>query len=243
MIALREGLRNCSGDFTISLDCDLQDPPNFIAELVREYLRNPKIYDCVAGQRNNRESDNLFKRETARIYYWLAKRFISPNIIPNAADFRLITKNFRDELLKYAGSYPIYRILIPLSTNNIKVLNYVRDVRRHGESHYSFRRMVQLASLSFFYFSNLPMVLLNYLVYFSTLFNLSVIVFIFQARFFQSTVPGWSSTVLILSMSMLLIITLINIFGRYTYSNFLRSQGLPLIVTHIESRKDSNERY
>ena len=237
MLALREGLKVSQGDVTISLDCDLQDPPTFISDLVQEYLRIPTEVDCIVGQRKNRSVDSFAKRQTAKIYYWLAKKYISPNMVPDAADFRLLTCSFRKQLLNYIGPYPIYRVLIPLSTNKFKVLNYTRNSRSSGSSKYSITKMFQLAGLSFFYFSSLPIKILNYLVYLSMLFNLGIFFYILFARYKNLTVPGWSSTVFVLTFSMFLLIIFINIFGRYTYHNFLSSQGLPLSVVSSKSEE------
>ena len=49
MIALREGLKLSKGVFTISLDCDLQDPPEFISRLVQEYMESSNYIDCIIG--------------------------------------------------------------------------------------------------------------------------------------------------------------------------------------------------
>jgi dolichol-phosphate mannosyltransferase len=234
MIALREGYKLSKGEFTISLDCDLQDPPDFINELVQEYLVNSNNFDCIIGRRENRKVDSFVKKQTAKAYYWLARKFISSNIVQDAADYRLITNNFRNQLLNYIGPFPIYRVIVPLSTNRIKVLNYTRNVRFAGKSNYNYKKMFQLASLSFFYFSRLPLNILNALVIFSILFNLFILYYILYAYYFEMTVAGWSSNVFILSLSMLLVIVFINIFGKYTYHNFLTSQGLPLVTVSLE---------
>ena len=234
MIALREGLKLGKGVFTISLDCDLQDPPEFISKLVQEYMKSDNCIDCIIGKRENRVVDSFTKKHTAKAYYWLARKFISSNIVQDAADYRLITSNFRSQLLNYIGPYPIYRVLIPLSTNKLKVLNYTRNFRHAGKSKYNYKKMFQLASLSFFYFSRLPLNILNALVFFSISFNVFIFCYILYANYFAITVPGWSSNVFILSLSMLLVIIFINIFGKYTYHNFLTSQGLPLISVKEE---------
>jgi glycosyltransferase involved in cell wall biosynthesis len=243
MLALREGLKVSKGVFTISLDCDLQDPPIFISDLVNEYLSNPTDVDCIVGQRKDRRVDSFVKRQTAKIYYWLARKYISPNMVSHAADYRLITCNFRKQLLNYTGPYPIYRVLIPLSTDKLKVLNYSRNSRFSGSSKYSIKKMFQLAGLSFFYFSSLPLKILNYLVYFSVFFNMGIFFYILSAKYYNLTVPGWSSTVLVLSMSMLLLIIFVNIFGRYTYHNFLSSQGLPLFIISDKAEEVDIEKH
>lgn len=234
MIALREGLKLSRGIFTISLDCDLQDPPEFISKLVQEYMQSDNCVDCIIGKRENRAVDSFTKKQTAKAYYWLARKFISSNIVQDAADYRLITSNFRNQLLNYIGPYPIYRVLVPLSTDRLKVLNYTRNFRHAGKSKYNYKKMFQLASLSFFYFSRLPLNILNTLVFFSISFNVFIFCYILYANYFAITVPGWSSNVFILSLSMLLVIIFINIFGKYTYHNFLTSQGLPLISVKEE---------
>lgn len=239
MIALREGLKECDSDFSVSLDCDLQDPPIFIKELVENYLSNLENIDCVVGQRIERSLDSIFKRATATLYYWLVSYFISPKIVPHAADFRLVSRNLRNTLLSYSGKYPIYRILIPLTTEKINILNFSRRERYSGQTNYTFRKMINLAFLTFFYFSNFPLKILGLFFWFFLSTNIILSITVLSAFINSNVVPGWTSSILFQLYFITFFFFCFSIVARYSYELLLAAQGLPLVLSKVSSKEGS----
>ena len=84
-------------DITISMDCDGQDDINCAEQMVDEYLKGS---DIVFGVRNDRSTDSGFKRTTAEGYYALL-RAMGIEIIPNHADYRLMSSRVLDALAGY----------------------------------------------------------------------------------------------------------------------------------------------
>src|SRR3954470_18605971 len=74
--ALAAGLRSARGDYVVSIDADLQDPPETIGEMLAA-ARERKV-DVVYGVRSDRSTDTIFKRRTAGVYYWMMRRLIGP---------------------------------------------------------------------------------------------------------------------------------------------------------------------
>src|SRR5690348_131353 len=94
--ALRAGLKAAQGDYVVSIDADLQDPPEVIGEMLAA-ARSEKV-DVVYGVRSDRSTDTAFKRNTAGVYYWMMRRLVGPQVSDQAGDFRLMSRAVVDVL-------------------------------------------------------------------------------------------------------------------------------------------------
>ena len=89
-IALSAGLEHAEGNAVIPIDCDLQDPPSLIADMVDKWRSG---FDVVLAKRIDRDSDSAFKRWTSTAFYSLISRIAEIKIPPNVGDFRLLDRN------------------------------------------------------------------------------------------------------------------------------------------------------
>jgi polyisoprenyl-phosphate glycosyltransferase len=129
------GMRAAAGDAVVVMDCDLQDPPEVIADLV---LRWEEGYDVVYAQRRTRAGDSWAKKLWARMAYRVINRIAEVEIPENTGDFRLISRRVAEHVLSLDESHPYLRGLVPLvGFRQIGVL-YDRDARAAGRTHYHF---------------------------------------------------------------------------------------------------------
>lgn len=191
--ALWAGFEYCDGkcDCVISLDCDLQDDINLIDEFLQKFSCG---YEVIYGVRNNRDSDTLFKRKSAEMFYdFLA--FLGVNIIKNHADYRLISKRVLSRLLEFREVNLFLRGIIP--TIGFKSCNvyYTRVARVAGESKYPLFKMLSFALDGITNFSIKPLRLLSVLgggiCIISVIVGLWAVIAYLNGR----TVYGWTSTV------------------------------------------------
>lgn len=84
-------------DMIITIDADLQDDVNAIYKMVDKYHEG---FDVVYGVRNSRETDTFFKKHTALMYYKLMQK-MGVNLVPDSADYRLLSKRATESLLSY----------------------------------------------------------------------------------------------------------------------------------------------
>lgn len=239
MVALREGYKSSSGDLIITMDCDLQDPPEIINELISKFLQNPNNLDCVYGQRRDRQFDTWFKRNTAKFYYYLIHILVDHTINSDIADLRLITKNLKNKLLEYKGNYPIYRVLIPLTTHKVDSVLFDRNIRFAGKSKYDFKSMFKLASLTFFNFTDKPLRFLQKIFQIQIFFILIVLIFIFYSYITNNIVEGWTSLLGIIMLMYIGVMSVLFYVSKYVYLNYLQSQGIPLVM-HKKYNNTSN---
>ena len=88
--AISAGLAHARGDFVATLDADLQDPPEVIAEMLAVARRDG--VDVVYGVRADRSTDSAFKRGSARAFYRLIRRVSGTTAPADAGDFRLMSR-------------------------------------------------------------------------------------------------------------------------------------------------------
>src|ERR1700733_6108229 len=128
------GLEAASGDSVVVVDCDLQDPPELIPELVERWLEG---YDVVYAQRRTRAGETLPKRIVSHVGYRVIRRIADVEIPPNTGDFRLMSRRVVDNVVSLKEGHGFLRGLVGLvGFRQISVL-YDRDPRTSGSSKYN----------------------------------------------------------------------------------------------------------
>ncbi len=152
-VALTAGLDYASGDAVITMDCDFQDPPELIPEMIKKWQEGNQI---VYTRRKERK-DKFFKRITAKIYYKLLYKFSEFKIHGNIGDFRLLDKKVLSVLNSMREKTRYIRGMVPWLGFNYTILDYERPLRTHGETGYSFLQMFRLAMNGILSFSLAPL--------------------------------------------------------------------------------------
>ena len=128
-------------DITISIDADGQDDINAMDAMVDAYLDG---FEVVYGVRSSRETDTFFKRFTAQSFYrFLA--FLGAEVVYNHADYRLISAKVLQEFANFGEVNLFLRGLVPLVGFRSTTVEYVRNERMAGTSHYPLKKMIALA--------------------------------------------------------------------------------------------------
>jgi glycosyltransferase involved in cell wall biosynthesis len=128
------GLAASSGDAVVVIDCDLQDPPEVIAELVARWREG---FDVVYAQRRTREGETLPKRVVSALGYRLINRIAEVDIPPNTGDFRLMTRRVVDHVVALNEAHGFLRGLVALVGYQQTSVLYDRDAREAGDSKYN----------------------------------------------------------------------------------------------------------
>ncbi|MET7655967.1 MULTISPECIES: glycosyltransferase family 2 protein [unclassified Streptomyces] len=189
--ALTAGLDRAHGAYVVSIDADLQDPPEKIPEMLG--LARAESLDIVYGIRADRASDTGFKRWTAGLYYRLVRRLAGPSVPAQAGDFRLLSRAAVDALKALPDQQRVYRLLVPWLGFPSGEVTYERAPRPAGQSKYPLGRMIRLAVDSVTGFSAAPLRIATWLGGFAFLVCLALMIYTLSAHAFQHTVPGWTS--------------------------------------------------
>lgn len=191
--ALLAGLLSARGDVLVSLDADLQDDIDAIPRMLDEYERGA---DIVYGVRARRDTDTVFKRWTARAYYGLLRKF-GVDIVPDHADFRLMSRRSLDALRDFREVNLFLRGIIPMLGFRTAVVTYDRLSRFAGESKYPVLKMLALALNGIFSFSTVPLQWITVFGFILSAASMAIGIWALFIRFATNlAIPGWASTVI-----------------------------------------------
>jgi dolichol-phosphate mannosyltransferase len=235
--ALTAGLHRAFGQYVVSLDADLQDPPEKIPEMLT--LARTQKLDIVYGVRSDRSSDTVGKRSTASLYYRLMGRLSGVKIRANAGDFRLLSRATVDALKQLPERQPVYRLLVPWLGFPSGEVTYVRERRAAGRTKYPLRKMIALAADSVTNFSAAPLRLATWLGLLSFFFCLCMIIYVAVSYALDATVRGWASmiaTILFLGGAQLLCLGLV---GEYLGRLYSAVQGRPAYFIAYDSAEET----
>jgi dolichol-phosphate mannosyltransferase len=235
-VALTAGLHRALGGYVASIDADLQDPPEKIADMLR--LARAEDLDIVYGVRADRGTDGALKRWTAGMYYRLMRRMVGADVPRHAGDFRLISRAVVDALKGLPEHQPVYRLLVPWIGFASGEVAYRRDRRAAGRTKYPISRMVRLAFDSITNFSSAPLRIASWLGGLAVAVCLVLIVLSVAAYLAGLTVPGWTSlfaATLLIGGTQLLCLGLL---GEYIGRIYVAVQGRPAYFVRYDSAID-----
>lgn len=152
--ALTAGLEHARGDAIISLDADLQHPPQLVEELLNHWQKG---YDVVITIRQDDKRLSLFKRYTSRAFYATMHLISDTDIRIAASDFRLLSRKAAQALLRLKEQHRFVRGMVQWLGFRVKECPFQPDERRAGQSKYTLRRMLGLAADGLFSFSRAPL--------------------------------------------------------------------------------------
>jgi polyisoprenyl-phosphate glycosyltransferase len=224
-MALCAGMDASRGDFVVSIDADLQDPPELIADMLA--LARDRKLDVVYGVRDDRSTDTVFKRQTANVYYRLMGRLVGPWVSREAGDFRLLSRSVVDVLVALPETRPVYRLVVPSLGFPSGTVPYRREARAAGETKYPLRRMVALAFDSVASFSAAPLRAATWLGLISFVACVSLAVSALVSYLRGTVVPGWTSLFIVSLLLSAVQLVCLGMLGEYVGRIFVAIQQRP----------------
>ena len=224
LAGLMESKDHC--DITISIDCDGQDDINAMDEMVQKYLEG---CDVVYGVRSSRETDTFFKRFTAQSFYkFLA--LMGAEVVYNHADYRLISSRVLQEFANYREVNLFLRGLVPLVGFKSTSVEYRRNERLAGESHYPLKKMIGLAVDGITSLSVKPLQLIMTFGIIVALISFIGCIWALITAICGKSVAGWASmTCIICFVSGVQLISL-GIIGEYIGKIYLETKQRPRYI-------------
>jgi dolichol-phosphate mannosyltransferase len=141
--ALSAGFQRARGECLVSIDADLQDPPEVIPDFLKALVAED--VDVVYGVRSDRSSDTILKRTTAGMYYKLMRRLVGREIAHDAGDCRLVTRRVIEAVNALPQDGRVFRMVIPWLGFPSTEVSYRRADRAAGSTKYTLSKMLRLA--------------------------------------------------------------------------------------------------
>jgi polyisoprenyl-phosphate glycosyltransferase len=223
--AIKAGLDYASGDCVISMDADLQHPPELIGQMIAKWHEG---YDIVYTIRDDSQDSTTLKKLTSSIFYRIMNACADLSIEQGAADFRLLDRSVVDVLARVNESVLFYRGLVGWIGFKQFGIKYLPHERYSGTTKYSLRKMIAFALSGITSFSVKPLHFATFVGFglsgLSTLYAL----FAMYIYFFTNTaVAGWTSvmaSVLFIGGFQLIIL---GIIGEYIGKMFIEVKKRP----------------
>lgn len=226
--AITAGLDLARGDATIVMDSDLQHPPEVVPQLVSCWREGFEVVNAV---RVDRRGETIFKRFTARMFYWLLCRLSQTDMSPNVGDFRLIDRKALEAFKSMRESTRYLRGMFSWVGFRQTTIPYEYHDRHAGEPKYNFRRMLTLAINGLVSFSNAPLEMALHVGFVvAALSFLAGIADIAAKILSVDTVPGWLSIAIMVSFLGGMQLLILGVMGIYMSRMYEEVKSRPLYI-------------
>lgn len=226
--ALKAGLDFANGEAVISLDADLQHPPELIPTMIENWENG---FDIVFTIRKDTENTSLFKKITAQFFYKIMNRLSELNISQGAADFRLLDRKVVNVIRDMQEDNLFIRGMIPWLGFNQIGIEYEPEQRTWGKSKYTVKKMFLFALQGITSFSVKPLHLTTYLgiiIFFLSCIYIFYALFIYFVK--NISIPGWTSMLISVLFLGSLNLVMLGVLGEYIGKIMIESKRRPQYI-------------
>jgi len=231
--ALKAGLDHAQGAAVISMDADLQHPPELIPALFEKWQAG---FEVVYTIRKDNQKVSCFKQGTSKGFYRLTNKLTEIPMEEGTADFRLLDRKVVEALKKYTESHLFLRGIIPTLGFKQIGISYTPHARVSGQTKYSFTKMLRFALTGITSSSAKPLYFSIYTgLFFAMLAFLYGMYAIYIAAFTNEAITGWTSIIASILFIGGIQLIMIGILGIYLGKLFIQSKNRPLyLITEKE---------
>ena len=231
--AIYAGLEKSEGEVVVVMDCDLQDPPSLLPEMLRLILEEG--YDSVGTRRVTRKGEPPIRSFFARRFYRLINRMSHTEIVDGARDYRMMTRQFVDAVLEVKEYNRFSKGIFSWVGFNNKWLEYENVERRKGETKWSFRKLFVYAIEGIVAFTTAPLAFASVFGVVCCIVALLFLLIIFvRALVLGDPTPGWPSMVCIILLVSGVQMFCIGIVGQYLSKTYLEVKKRPIYLLREE---------
>lgn len=225
-IALTAGLHKAAGDAVVVIDADLQDPPELIPELIKEW---EKGYDVVYAKRTFRGGESLLKKTTAHFFYRIIQRVGKFTIPEDTGDFRILSRRAVNALNTFKEQHRFMKGLFSWIGFKQKAVHYQRDARRAGESKWNYWHLWNFALDGITSFTIAPLKISTYIGLITAFGSFGYgIYMVIETLLHGNEVAGYPSLIVIVLMLGGVQLVAIGILGEYLGRVFNETKQRPL---------------
>lgn len=237
--ALLAGLEVAVGDFVTIMDVDLQDPPEMLPEMFEKLQEG---YDVVGTRRTSRTGEPPIRSFFAKLFYKIINKISKTQIVDGARDYRLMTRQVVDSILKLQESNRFSKGLFSWVGYEVTYLEYENRERSRGQTSWSFWSLLRYSVDGFVNFSELP---LNIATFVGILcFFISIILSLFytvKTLVWGDSVQGFPTLVILVLMLGGLQLLASGIIGKYLAKTFIEVKKRPNYIIKESNIKSEDE--
>jgi dolichol-phosphate mannosyltransferase len=224
--ALLAGVRHARGPLVVTMDGDMQHPPELIPEMGKRMQETG--CDVVNTIRTNGADYGYFKRNSSKGYYRLLNALSDTHVPQGSADFRLMNHKATRAFLAFTEQGRFSRGLVSWMGFKQEFVSYDAPERKQGQTKFVRKRMLHLAIDGLISFTDRPLRLAFIAAFFCLLVGVTFGVYAVVQYFNDSTVPGWTSMVLLVLFTSGVNMLLLGIVGEYVARVLREVKARPL---------------
>jgi len=225
-IAMITGLDHVTGDATVIIDADLQDPPELIPKMIKYWEEG---YDDVYAKRNSRDGETWFKKVTSKLYYQILQKVTHIKIQKDTGDFRLLDRRCVEALKQIRESQRYTKGMFSWIGFEKKEITYDRDPRIAGTSKWNYLKLFNFAIDGITSFTTAPLRISSFVGFIVSVISfIYIVIVVIRTTLNGSDVAGYPSlmaAVLFLGGVQLLSL---GIIGEYIGRIFNETKQRPL---------------
>jgi glycosyltransferase involved in cell wall biosynthesis len=227
--AILAGMKSSSGNYTILLDADMQDPPNLIDEMYKSIINED--YDCIAARRINRKGEPKLRSFFAKFFYKTINKISETQIIDGARDFRIMSRQMVDAVISLNEYNRFSKGIFSWVGFKTKWVEYENIERVAGSTKWSNLKLIRYSLDGIISFSSVPLSLMSITGIVLCLISIVIIMIIItKTILYGDDVQGWPSLACIIIFIGGIQLLCTGILGQYLSRIYMETKRRPLYL-------------
>lgn len=235
--ALLAGLSLARGNAIISMDGDMQHPPEILPQLIKAWKEGAKV---VSTRRLYNHSVSKFKRLSSRYFYTFFTKLSEVPMEEGSSDFRLLDRQALDVMLHFGDASLFLRGTVNWIGFTTRVVEFEAGTRLHGKSKYNLVKMFQFAWSAILSFSTKPLRLGIWVGGITSVLAFFEVIYSIIRHLQGHTLPGWTSIIAIISFLFGILFMILGVIGLYLGSVHTMLQNRPRFIVATEVNPPHN---
>lgn len=227
--AMYAGFEHANGEYVVTMDVDLQDPPHLIPEMIRSI--EEEGYDSVATRRVTRKGEPPIRSFFARRFYGLINKISDADIVDGARDFRMMKRDIVNAILSMPEYNRFTKGIFGWVGFKTKWIEFENVERAAGETKWSFWKLFRYALEGIIAFSTVPLTIVSLIgVIVCIIAFLFLLFVVIRAAIFGDPVAGWPSLICVISFLSGIQLLGIGVVGMYLSKTYLETKKRPIYI-------------
>lgn len=227
--AMYAGFEHANGEYVVTMDVDLQDPPHLIPEMIR--CIEEEGYDSVATRRVTRKGEPPIRSFFARRFYGLINKISDADIVDGARDFRMMKRDMVNAILSMPEYNRFTKGIFGWVGFKTKWIEFENVERAAGETKWSFWKLFRYALEGIIAFSTVPLTIVSLIgVVVCIIAFLFLLFVVIRAVIFGDPVAGWPSLICVISFLSGIQLLGIGVVGIYLSKTYLETKKRPIYI-------------
>ena len=227
--AMYAGFEHANGEYVVTMDVDLQDPPHLIPEMIRSI--EEEGYDSVATRRVTRKGEPPIRSFFARRFYGLINKISDADIVDGARDFRMMKRDMVNAILSMPEYNRFTKGIFGWVGFKTKWIEFENVERAAGETKWSFWKLFRYALEGIIAFSTVPLTIVSLIgVIVCIIAFLFLLFVVIRAAIFGDPVAGWPLLICVISFLSGIQLLGIGVVGMYLSKTYLETKKRPIYI-------------